>query len=97
RKRDASRVFELEVERDAAFARMRHELLQSRKGTSAYGIVGDVESWWEQNASKFEQNLENETQRLLFRQSTERQRLAAITSFSEYERREMDAGLKAAG
>ena len=95
RRRNATKVFEAEVALDDAF-RPVQQSARERRGSSAFGVTQDIQSWWEDAPSKITDTLENDTQRQLFQETVARRRSASLDSFSEFESREMNAGLNAA-
>lgn len=67
-----------------------HNEAKKRLGANAKGLTQDTTAWWEEAARRHSGNLGNDSQRNLFAQRLQRQRLGSIASISEFEGRETD-------
>lgn len=88
RERDATRIFEAEVALDDAYRKKEAEF-RERRGTAAFGLQDDANSWWESEPSKIASEFtENDAQRQMFEMSVAKRRGASLDTLASYEAQE---------
>ncbi|MEX2125494.1 MAG: hypothetical protein WD795_16495 [Woeseia sp.] len=65
-----------------------------RRGTNAWGVVGDAEKWFQQNVAEIESKLENDEQRGIFKMTASDLRKTSLDSFAKFESRERQVSVE---
>jgi hypothetical protein len=87
---NADKVFQAETKIKADYLSFEAQIREGRQGGFSKGITQDAHKWWDEQAKKHLETLDNEVQRKLFIRRTAPLRLSSLDSVSKFEAHQME-------